>query len=94
MDVKHVAKLANLPLTTDEEKMFQKQLVSILDLVEKLKKVDTKNVSPTSQVTGQANVFREDIIEPERVLTQKEALSNAPQSHNGYFVVPRILDEV
>ncbi|MCL4389840.1 MAG: Asp-tRNA(Asn)/Glu-tRNA(Gln) amidotransferase subunit GatC [Patescibacteria group bacterium] len=90
MDIKHVAKLANLPLTADEEKRFSAQLTAILNLVSQLQKVPTKNVVPTSQVTGQENVFRDDKIETERILTQDEALSNAKKTYNGYFVVPRI----
>lgn len=92
IDVRHVAKLANLPLTSEEEKKFEKQLASILDLVGKLQKVDTAGVLPTPQVTGQVNVFRDDEIESDRVLTQDEALSNAGRAKNGFFVAPKILD--
>lgn len=64
MDVAHVAKLANLPLTTDEEKKFQPQLEQILDYVSQLQKIDTSNVIPTSQVTGKVNATRDDQTSP------------------------------
>lgn len=83
--VKHVARLANLNLTSKELKKFQKQLSSILEYVNQLNKVDTKGVEPTSQVTGLENVIREDKITPS--LTQKEVLSNAPETHKGFFKV-------
>lgn len=68
IDVVKVAKLANLPLTSAEEKKFGKQLASILDYMEVLNKVDTSNVEPTSQVTGLKNVMREDETEPCEVI--------------------------
>lgn len=91
-EVRHVAKLANLPLTPDEIKKYAPQLSAIVDFVSKLQVYDTKKVKPTSQVTGLINVFREDQIEATRMLTQEEALSNARQKHNGYFVVPAIFE--
>ncbi len=92
MDIKHLAKLAKLPLNDAEEKKYSQSLDSIIELVSKLKSISTENVLPTSQVTGQVNVFRDDEIDTSRVLTQEEALSNAKKTKNGYFVVPKILE--
>lgn len=64
MDVKRIAKLANLPLTDDEEKKFSNQLTAILDYIDQLQQTDTKGVEPTSQVTGLVNITRQDAIEP------------------------------
>ncbi|NOS68068.1 MAG: Asp-tRNA(Asn)/Glu-tRNA(Gln) amidotransferase subunit GatC [Candidatus Peribacteraceae bacterium] len=60
--VRHIAKLARLQLTDAEVEKFAKELTSILQYVDMLQEVDTKNVQPTAQVTGQSNVFREDVI--------------------------------
>lgn len=89
-EVKHIAKLAYLKLTDQEMTKFQKQLASILDFVSALSAVDTKDVIPTSQVTGLENVFRED--EVKKSLSQSEALANAKRKHNGYFVVDAIFE--
>jgi len=59
-EVRHIAKLAQLKLTEAEVKKFQRQLSEILTYVEQLKKVKTKNVEPTGQVTGLENIFRQD----------------------------------
>lgn len=103
IDVKHVAKLANLPLTEEETEKFGDQLSSILDYVEQLKKVDTTGVEETSQVTGLENILRTDKTGPS--LSQEEALQNteptrnASQSdaggatYNGHFKVKAILEE-
>ncbi|OGG21641.1 hypothetical protein A3D03_04565 [Candidatus Gottesmanbacteria bacterium RIFCSPHIGHO2_02_FULL_40_13] len=91
--IKHIAQLANLDLSDEELKSMSPQFSSILNLVSKIKKLDTTNVSETSQVTGQENVFREDEVDSKRILTQEEALSNAKNKHNGYFVVDAIFEE-
>ncbi len=91
IDVKHVAKLANLKLSSQEEKKFETQLSSILEYIDKLKEVDTKNVEETSQVTGLENVTRED--EPLPSLSQEEVLSNSKSTQNGLFKVKGILKD-
>ncbi len=91
IDIAHVAKLANLFLKPEEEKKFEEQLNQTLDYVKRLEEIDTKNVEPTSQVTGLENVTREDKILP--ALSQNEALSNTKSQQNGSFIVKTILAE-
>jgi aspartyl-tRNA(Asn)/glutamyl-tRNA(Gln) amidotransferase subunit C len=90
-DVEHVAKLARLELTEAEKEAFSKQLSSILTYVEKLKGLNTEGVEPTATVLDQANVFRADKSRPS--LPVEKALANAPESENGYFTVPKILED-
>lgn len=90
IDVTHVAKLANLPLTDTEKKKFEKQLSSILEYIEKLNEVNTNGIEPTSQVTGLENVTREDNATDS--FSQEEALSNTSAKHNNLFKVPAILE--
>lgn len=91
INVNRIAKLANLPLTPEEEKKFEKQLSETLSYVDKLNQVNSKNIKTTSQVTGLENVTRHDEAAPS--LTQEEALSNTKSKHNGLFKVKAILDE-
>lgn len=91
IDVNHVAKLANLPLTPSEKVKFDKQLSETLSYVEKLSSINTDKIEPTSQVTGLENVTRRDETTP--ALTQEKALSNAKSTHNGLFKVKTILAE-
>lgn len=91
INVKHIAKLANLPLSENEVEKFEKQLAETLEYIEQLNEIDTKNVEPTSQVTRLENVTREDETIPG--LTQAEALSNTSSKHNGFFKVTAILEQ-
>lgn len=91
INITHTAKLANLTLTAEEEKKFEKQLEATLETVNELNEVNTDDIEITSQVTGLENVMDDDIAEPS--LTQKEALANAKNTHNGFVVVKAILEE-
>jgi aspartyl-tRNA(Asn)/glutamyl-tRNA(Gln) amidotransferase subunit C len=90
LDVSHIAKLANLPLTDEEKNKFEKQLDETLKYIENLQEVDTKNVKPTAHVTGLENVTREDVAGES--LEQKQALANTKKTHEGFFQVDAILD--
>lgn len=92
MDVTHVAKLANLPLKSGEEEKFANQFAQTLKTVDLINELDTTNISPTSQVTGQKNKTREDVIDYMRILPVDIALSGAQKTNSNYFVVPHIFN--
>jgi len=89
-DVEHVAKLARLGLSEEEKKVLTKQLSKILDYVEALNKLDTKNVAPTSHAVPMKNVFREDKAIPFK--NTEGILANGPETDGRFFKVPRILE--
>ncbi len=90
VDVQHLAKLTQMPVTPEEERTLEKGFEQTLKVIEQLSELDTSKVKPTSQVTGLTNVWREDKVDKERMLTQKQALSNAKKTYKGYFMVPAI----
>ena len=90
LNINHIAKLANLPITQAEEKKLETQLEETLTYVEILKEIDTTKVKPTDHVTGLENITREDKTRPS--LSQNEALSNTTKASNGFFEVDAILD--
>ena len=61
-EVKHVAKLARLKLTVEEEAKYGKQLSQILDYMEILDEVNTDKVEATAQVTDLKNVVEKDEV--------------------------------
>jgi aspartyl-tRNA(Asn)/glutamyl-tRNA(Gln) amidotransferase subunit C len=90
INVQRVAKLANLKITPDEETKLEKQLSDALEYIAILDEVDTKDVKPTSQVTGLENVTQEDVARES--LSQEQALANTKNNHNGSFKVKAILE--
>lgn len=91
IDVKKVAKLANLTITPEEEKELDIQLNEIVGYIEKLNAVDTSDITPTAQVTGLKNRRRNDNFSDDN-LSQNDALSGGKKTHNGLFVVNKLVD--
>jgi len=60
--VRHIAQLARLNLSEEEVSRFSTELTSILEYVDMLQEVDTKDTEALIQVTGQKNGLREDTI--------------------------------
>ena len=90
-EVAHLARLSRLAVTEEELDQFAGQLDVILQSVARVGEVAAGDIPPTSHSVPLTNVYRDDVVTPS--LTQDEALSGAPDSAEGRFRVPRILDE-
>ena len=86
--VRHVANLARLGLTDEEVEKMGGQLGAILDSIEQIQELDLRDVPPTANALDLTNVLRPD--EPGLCLSQREALSTAPEAVDDLFAVPRI----
>lgn len=89
-DVQHVAKLARLNLTAEEEHTLTGQLNAILKYAEKLNELDTENIEPTTHVLHVSNVMRED--ETKESLSIEQVMRNAPDEEDGQFKVPAVME--
>lgn len=89
--VKHIAQLANIPVTEEESVKLAEAFTETLIVVDRLKKAGANKTATTHQVTGFKNILRDDIVKPEQSFTQEEALANAKSTYNGFFVVPYVL---
>ena len=76
-DVKRIAELARLELTTGELDLFTRQLADILTYVEQIRALDTTGVPPTSHVLNRP-VDRDDVPQPS--LSREDLLANAPDA--------------
>jgi len=90
-EVEHVARLARLALSEEEKEQMRSQLDRILAYMEKLNQLDATGVEPTSHVIPMTNVLRDDVLAPS--LDREEALRNAPDRQEGFFRVPRIIEQ-
>jgi aspartyl-tRNA(Asn)/glutamyl-tRNA(Gln) amidotransferase subunit C len=90
MDIRRVARLARLTLSSEEESRLGAQLGQILEYVEQLKAVDVSGVEPMAHTAPRANVMRPD--EMTSSLPHDEALRNAPAQSAGLFEVPKIVE--
>ncbi len=85
----HVAKLARLHLDDAAVALYTKQLGDILTYMDTLNRLDTKGVPPTSHAIFINNAFRDDEVKPS--IPVERALTNAPRSERGSFVVPKVV---
>ena len=88
--IQHVAHLARLHLTPEEERKFGAQLGQVLGYIEKLNQLDVSQVEPTAHAVPLVNVTRPDESRPS--LSNEDALRNAPAKANGLFMVPKIVE--
>ncbi len=88
--VRHVARLARLELSPDDEQRLRADMDEMLAYVDKLNELDTQNVPPTAQVGEAGTPMRDDAV------TNRPAaeamLANAPSRERGYFKVPKIIE--
>ena len=90
-DLQNVAVLSRLSIAEDQEEKYIGQLHKFLTYVENLSGVDTEGVKPTTYALPMQNVFREDTVKES--LGREAALSNAPLKEDGYFKVPKVLED-
>ncbi len=92
--IRLLAQLSNLKLSPEEEKRFLEQFQEVVDYISKIKALNTEDVEPSFHSINLKNVFQDKKQQDKpRTFSQKEALSNAKHTKDGYFVVPRILDK-
>lgn len=90
-EVEHVARLARLDLSDAEKERMRSQLDAILTYIDKLRRLDTDGVEPTSHAIPMVNVMREDAIRP--CFPTEAMLANAPEREGDFIRVPRIIEE-
>ncbi len=89
-EVRHVAGLARLELSREEEERIAGELESILGYVAKLDELDVADVAPTVHVFDVGAAFREDEVLNEPAV--EELLHNAPDRWQDFFRVPKIIE--
>jgi aspartyl-tRNA(Asn)/glutamyl-tRNA(Gln) amidotransferase subunit C len=92
-DVQKIAKLARLEFNESEVDSYTTDLNNVLGYIDQLKEVDVTGVAPLENVNEnvELNDFRRD--EFIATTTRDEALKNAPKAADGYFLVPKVMEQ-
>ena len=92
--VQHVAHLARLELTEEEETTLTQELVGILNYVEQLGELNTDDVPPTMHALDIPAALRADTLQPWK--DREAILDNAPDRSEDFFKVPQLIasDEI
>jgi aspartyl-tRNA(Asn)/glutamyl-tRNA(Gln) amidotransferase subunit C len=93
--IRHIATLAELSLTEEEERRLAGEIGRIVAYVAELEAIDTTDVPPTAHVAGieptrSEDGWREDVVVPG--LSHDDALRGAPHAEHGGFAVPGFVE--
>ena len=87
IDVRHIAKLAKLDIPEEEIPKMERELSSIVAMVEKLPELTSRKSLLDPDNTME---LRPDVIGPS--FPRDEMLKNAPETAAGCLVVPKVVE--
>ncbi len=88
--VRYVARLARLAISDAEVSRFTSDLKRVTDYLAQLQQVDTSNVPMTVHPHAERDHWRDDQTLPS--LKREQAVANAPESEQGFFQVPPVIE--
>ena len=86
IDLEYIASLSKLQFEGQELKNYTRQISDILEMIQKLQKVDTKKVKPMAHPMNMNQRIREDLVT--EVNNRDEYQKNAVDSKDGFYKVP------
>ena len=88
--VARIAVLARIDVPEAQQERLAGELSQIIGWIEQLAEVDTDGVEPLRSVMPIKTRWREDVVtDGDR---PGDILRNAPEPHDGYFVVPKVVE--
>jgi aspartyl-tRNA(Asn)/glutamyl-tRNA(Gln) amidotransferase subunit C len=88
--VARIATLARIEVPEAHQERLAGELSQIVQWIEQLGEVDTAGVEPMRSVMPLPQHWRDDVVGDGK--REAEILANAPRAHDGYFVVPRVVE--
>ena len=85
-----VAKLAVIKVDEADLSSLAQEVTNMLGFIEQLNEVDVDGVEPMTSVTPQRLFRREDVVNDGN--QQAAVLANAPDSREGFFAVPMVVE--
>lgn len=87
--IKYIANLAMIEISKEEEEKYSKDLEQILTYAEILDNMDTTKALEFENPISNSNKFRKD--EVKEPLDREILISNAAETEDGMFKVPKVL---
>ena len=89
-EVQRIAHLARIEITPEEAEEVRAKLDSILELIEKMRAVDTTGIAPMAHAQDVALPLREDVVTE----SDRHALyqSVAPAVESALYLVPKVVE--
>ena len=90
LDLKKLEQQSRLSLTPEEEDHATAQLMELIDFADALHNIDTEGVPPLFTPSESRNIHLTERDAPR--LSVDEALQNAPEKRDGFFLVPPVVE--
>ena len=92
--VANTAKLAKLKINANEATEVAERITAILDLVDQMQAIDTKQVEPMANALDAVQRLRIDQANPsENAQARRAAFQTiAPATDQGLYLVPKVID--
>jgi aspartyl-tRNA(Asn)/glutamyl-tRNA(Gln) amidotransferase subunit C len=88
--VRRIAQLARIAVDEREIEHLRGELNAILAFIEQLKEVKVESVEPMTSVTPMRLKMRKDEVTDGG--DAAKVLSNAPQTNDGFYLVPKVVE--
>ena len=88
--IKHISKLSRISVDDKKAEKLAGDLNSIFEFIEKLNKLDTKNIEPLTSVAETTLKLRTDEVKSKNIRGQ--ILKNSPDENEDFFVVPKVVE--
>ena len=88
--VDSVADLAQLAISGSEVVTVRDRMARVLELVEQMDSVDTDGIEPLANPLEGTQPLRLDAVTESD--NREKLMSNAPQTEDGLFLVPRVVE--
>jgi aspartyl-tRNA(Asn)/glutamyl-tRNA(Gln) amidotransferase subunit C len=89
-ELEHLERLARVRLSEKSREKLREQLARIIEFVRQLQSADTTGFEAGTAVGDLESALRED--EPRPCLAREEVLAASPDSRDGYFAVPPVIE--
>lgn len=89
--IDNVAHLARLEFQEEQRAEMEQDITRMLSFVEKLNELNTEGIEPLIYMNEDTNILRAD--EVGHMVSQAEALKNAPVKDSDYFKTNKVIDQ-
>lgn len=89
-EIKKIAHLARLSISTEELEKYTAQLSRILDFTAQMDKINTDGIEPLSHALDVSQRLREDKVTEQDTRDKYQAI--APQTEAGLYLVPTVIE--
>ena len=92
INIAHILELSNIKMNSSEVILLEKQLSNIIIWLDSIAKVDTTNIEPMYNRLQDLNIVHIQDQNLTEIASVEDILSNAPETFETFFTVPRVVD--